>query len=305
MYQLAGVPRVAGPRRRWPVVAGAGDHRRHRAAPGARPVPGLLPGGLRHVQRARPGHRRLVRRPGLDPRHRRLALDLLVNVPIGVVALAVVSGCCTCRTRRREHRIDWPGALALVVGLVPLLIVAEQGRIGAGPPRRARSATRSAPPGWSCSSWPSAAYGDDALLPLRLFRNRTFAVSVSAASSSAWACSAASPLLPQYLQIVHGATPTVRPADAAAVAGIMIGSISSGQLIARTGRYKLFPVVGTSADGRSRWSSCPSLDVDTPFWAADALMRLGRRPRLQHAAAHPGRAERCRPRGRWAWPPHR
>ena len=64
MYQLAGVPRRPGPRRRRPVLAGAGDHRRHRAAAGARQVPGLLPGRLRHLERARPGHRRLLRRPG-------------------------------------------------------------------------------------------------------------------------------------------------------------------------------------------------------------------------------------------------
>ena len=70
------LPRGAGPRRRWPVLAGAGDHRRHRAAPRAREVPGLLPRRLRHRLGARPGHRRLLRRPGDHPRHRRLALGL-------------------------------------------------------------------------------------------------------------------------------------------------------------------------------------------------------------------------------------
>ena len=71
------LPGGPGHRRRRPDVAGAGDHRRHRAAAGARAVPGLLHGRLRHLERARPGHRRLLRRPGPHPGHRRLALDLL------------------------------------------------------------------------------------------------------------------------------------------------------------------------------------------------------------------------------------
>src|SRR5580765_8232570 len=52
----------------------------------------------------------------------------LVNIPIGVVALFVVSATLHLRSQRREAKIDWWGAVALVVGLVPLLIVAEQGR---------------------------------------------------------------------------------------------------------------------------------------------------------------------------------
>ncbi len=52
----------------------------------------------------------------------------LVNVPIGIVALAVVARNLHLPHTRRDHRIDWPGALALIVGLTPLLILAEQGR---------------------------------------------------------------------------------------------------------------------------------------------------------------------------------
>src|SRR5690348_13124777 len=52
----------------------------------------------------------------------------LVNVPIGILALVVVARVLRIDQVRRAHRIDWPGAVALCVGLVPLLIVAEQGR---------------------------------------------------------------------------------------------------------------------------------------------------------------------------------
>ena len=59
-----GVPGAPGPRRRRAVHAGAGDHRRHRVAAGARAVHRLLHGDVRHLERARPGDRRVLRRPG-------------------------------------------------------------------------------------------------------------------------------------------------------------------------------------------------------------------------------------------------
>ena len=53
----------------------------------------------------------------------------LINVPIGAVALVVVAKVLNLpHTRRGPRRIDWPGATLLAVGLVPLLLVAEQGR---------------------------------------------------------------------------------------------------------------------------------------------------------------------------------
>ncbi|MCW2695743.1 MAG: drug resistance transporter, EmrB/QacA subfamily, partial [Modestobacter sp.] len=52
----------------------------------------------------------------------------LINVPLGVLAFVVVMRVLHLPHQRRDHRIDWPGALALVTFLVPLLIVAEQGR---------------------------------------------------------------------------------------------------------------------------------------------------------------------------------
>ena len=110
MYMLAGVPRVAGPRRRRPVLAGPGDHRRHRAAPRAGPLPGLLPRRLRYLERARPGDRRLLRRHRHHPRITGWRWVFLVNVPIGIVALVVVAKVLNIPHSRREHRIDWRGA---------------------------------------------------------------------------------------------------------------------------------------------------------------------------------------------------
>ncbi len=77
----------------------------------------------------------------------------LVNVPIGIAALFVVTKNLHLHHVRREARIDWWGAVALVVALVPLLTIAEQGRTGAGArrgPSPATSSARSASPP-SCS----------------------------------------------------------------------------------------------------------------------------------------------------------
>src|SRR3954462_15010914 len=51
-----------------------------------------------------------------------------LNVPIGIAAMIVVARVLHLPHTRTDHRIDWPGAVALIVGLVPLLTVAEQGR---------------------------------------------------------------------------------------------------------------------------------------------------------------------------------
>jgi len=52
----------------------------------------------------------------------------LVNVPIGVLALVLVAKVLNIPHQRREARVDWPGAVALAIALVPLLLVAQQGR---------------------------------------------------------------------------------------------------------------------------------------------------------------------------------
>jgi EmrB/QacA subfamily drug resistance transporter len=170
----------------------------------------------------------------------------LVNVPIGAVALMIVVRVLNIPFQKREHRIDWPGALALVVGLVPLLIVAEQGRDW----------------GWTSGGsvlcyligvvgivlWLLAerAYGDDALIPLRFFKNSVFATSSLVALVSGMGMFGGLAALPLYLQIVKGASPTQAGLLLLPLTGgIMLGSIISGQLISRTGRIKIFPIVGT------------------------------------------------------------
>ncbi|RVW07906.1 DHA2 family efflux MFS transporter permease subunit [Prescottella agglutinans] len=169
----------------------------------------------------------------------------LVNVPIGLVALAVVWRVLHLPPVHRPMRIDWWGAVVLAVGLVPLLVVAEQGR----------SWGWSSPQALTCYAigvvgilgFVAVEYvmRDSALFPLHFFRNQTFALGVLISFLVGAVMFGAITVIPQYLQVVKGSTPTTAGFQMLpAVLGIAIASVLSGQLIARTGRYRIFTVAG-------------------------------------------------------------
>ncbi len=170
-----------------------------------------------------------------------------LNIPIGFAALVVVTKVLHLPAPRRKSRIDIPGALALVVCLVPLLVVAEQGRIWGWGSGRALICYAIGIIGLIGFLLIERAFGDDALLPLRLMRGRTFAIGSASSLIVGMGMFGALALLPQYLQIVKGSSPTVGGLQLLPlVLGIMSGAVLSGQVIARTGRYKRFPVIGTA-----------------------------------------------------------
>ena len=171
----------------------------------------------------------------------------LVNVPIGIVALLVVYRTLHVHHTPRNVRIDWWGAIALVVALVPLLTVAEQGRAwGWGSPRSLTAYAVGAI-GIVAFVLAERAMGEAALIPLRIFRIRAAWVAIASSVIIGMAMFGGIMLLPQYMQIVHGASPTeagllMLPM----VVGMMTGSISAGQVISRTGHIRLFPIVGSA-----------------------------------------------------------
>lgn len=168
-----------------------------------------------------------------------------INIPVAAAALIVVSKVLHAQQQRRKHRIDWPGALALVVCLVPLLIVAEQGSSWGWASGTALACYLIGAVGLVAFLLVERRYGDEALLPLRLFSGRTFSVAVLSSFLIGMAMFGAMLLLPLYLQVVKGASPTGSGLEILPlVIGMMVGSISVGLTITRTGRYKIFPVIG-------------------------------------------------------------
>ena len=104
----------------------------------------------------------------------------LVNVPVGIVALVVVFRTLHLRHQPRQVRIDWWGAVALVVALVPLLTVAEQGREWGWDSARSITAYVVGGLGLAAFYFAERAMGDAALIPLRLFRIRAAAITILA-----------------------------------------------------------------------------------------------------------------------------
>ena len=198
-----------------------------------------------------------------------------INVPLGVLAFAVVMRVLHLPHQRRDHRIDWPGALALVTALVPLLIVAEQGRIWGWASTGALVCYAIGAVGLGAFVLAERAYGEDALLPLRLFGNRSFSVAGMGSVVMGAGMFGGLLLLPQYLQIVHGSSPTVAGLQMLPlVAGIMTGAMSSGVLIGRTGRYRIFPLVGIVLMTVALVALSVVVDADASVWSLYPFMAL-------------------------------
>lgn len=83
------------------------------------------------------------------------------------------------------------------------------------------------------------------LVPLSLFRNRTFTLSVIASIATGIAMFGASVFLSQYMQLARGATPTEAGImTIPMIGGLLVASIGVGALITRFGKWKAFLVVG-------------------------------------------------------------
>jgi EmrB/QacA subfamily drug resistance transporter len=169
-----------------------------------------------------------------------------INVPIAIVALVVIARVLRIDNPRRQRRIDWWGSLMLIVGLVPLLVVAEQGQQWGWTSAASFTCYVLCVAGLALFLWIQSRMGDDALLPLRLFRSPTFSVASAQVTIIGMAMFGGMSVIPLYLQIVKGASPTksgllLLPL----VAGLMLASLGAGQVIARTGRYKVLPVTGS------------------------------------------------------------
>ncbi len=170
-----------------------------------------------------------------------------LNVPIGLAALYVVTRNLHLPSRRSDRAIDYLGAALLTSTVVPVLLIAEKGRdwgwtsgltLGMGAvavlsllsfiPRQARM-------------------GEDAILPLRIFRDRVFSVTVVVAFLVGMVMFGGLVMMPLYLQIVKQQTPTAAGLQMTAfMAGLMVSSLTVGRLMMKTGRYKVFPIIGTA-----------------------------------------------------------
>ena len=218
-----------------------------------------------------------------------------INLPLGVIALGALAVTLPTVKERVQHKIDYAGAVLLAVGLSALVLATTWGGnqydwasaqiVGLGVIALAgllaflRAESRAAEP----------------ILPLHLFRNRVVAVTSAIGFVIGFALFGALTYLPLFQQVVRGASPTESGLQLIPVmAGVLIGSIGSGQAITATGRYKVFPIAGT-AIAAVGMLLLTQLDAGTSaLYAFAAMFVHGPRARARDAGARARGAERRR-----------
>ncbi|HET9969194.1 MAG TPA: MFS transporter [Streptosporangiaceae bacterium] len=171
-----------------------------------------------------------------------------INLPIGAVALVVVTVVLPASSPRRHHSIDYAGATLLAAFATCVVLATSWGGTtypwGSPEIIGLFAASGVLLVAW----WQSARRAAEPVLPLRLFRNRVFTVSAGISLAAGFAMFGSISYLPLFLQVVHGVSPTLSGVYLLPmVGGLLITSIASGQIIARTGHYRIFPIIGTAA----------------------------------------------------------
>lgn len=191
----------------------------------------------------------------------------LVNVPVGIVALFMVfSFLHLPHLPHGKARIDWWGAGLVVATLAPLLLVAEQGREwGWGSPAAIACYAIGAV-GLVSFLLVERALGANAIIPLRLFGAKGFSPAVVLSVLVGFGMFGAMMTIPLYLQIVLGFTPTQSGfATLPMMFGVMLASVGTGQLVARTGKYAVFPITGTATTAGG-FLILTFMSPDKPYW---------------------------------------
>ncbi len=198
----------------------------------------------------------------------------LINLPIGIVALFMVVAFLHVPHTAKNHRIDWMGAVTIVIAVVPLLLVAENGRDWGWASTESIAMYVTGGVGIIAFILAERAAKHEALLPLTLFKSRTFSMATILGVLVGVGMFGGMMTLPLLLQIVMGATPTeagfmMLPM----VAGMMTATIISGQITSKTGKYKMFMVIGPILLALG-YLYLTSFNADTVFWQAAIGMVL-------------------------------
>jgi EmrB/QacA subfamily drug resistance transporter len=170
-----------------------------------------------------------------------------VNLPVGIVALAVIATALDIPHKAQRHVIDYLGTLLIASVATCLVLLASLGGTtwGWGSPQITGLAALGLV--LAVVFVPVERRAAEPVLPLRLFRIRTFSLSAVISFIVGFAMFGAMTYLPTFLQVVHGISPTLSGVHMLPmVAGMLLASTGSGQIVSRTGRWKVFPVAGTA-----------------------------------------------------------
>ncbi|MBL1092624.1 MULTISPECIES: MFS transporter [Streptomyces] len=170
-----------------------------------------------------------------------------INVPIGIVALAVIAAVLHIPSDRTPHRIDYLGTVTIAAVAACFVLMTSLGGVS-----------------YPWFSWQIIGVGAlgvvllvafvlierraaEPVIPLRLFRLRTFSLTAVIGFVIGFAMFGSMTFLPTFLQIVQGVSPTLSGVHMLPmVFGMLLSSTASGQIVSRTGHYKVFPIAGTA-----------------------------------------------------------
>ncbi|MFD0902029.1 MFS transporter [Actinomadura sediminis] len=169
-----------------------------------------------------------------------------INLPIGIVALVVVAAVLRASGGRERHRIDYLGTLLIVGWAVGLVLVTTWGGTSYDwvSPQIIGLAGASVVliVVWVLVERRAA----EPIMPPKLLAHPVFAIGSAVGFVVGFAMFGALTFLPIFLQVVHGVSPTLSGVHLLPMMlGMLLTSIGSGQIVSRTGRYKIFPVIGT------------------------------------------------------------
>lgn len=190
-----------------------------------------------------------------------------INIPVGIAAFLVAWFALTLPSKRATKRIDVPGVALLSATTACLVFFTEFGGN--------RQHGWDAPETWAWGAGFLVAAAlfvfvesraQDPIIPLSFFRNRTFVLATAIGFVLGIGMFAAIAFVPTFLQMASGTSAAVSGLlMLPMMAGLMGTSIVSGVLITKTGRYRVYPVVGTVLVGIAMLCMT-TLAATTPIW---------------------------------------
>ena len=189
-----------------------------------------------------------------------------INIPFGIAALVITSAVLHIPRVKREHSIDYVGALLMVASVSSILLcVSVYGPSrGWSDPLTVITLTSGVLLALLFLRWESQA--TEPILPLYLFKNHTFNITSILGFIIGAGMFGALIMLPLYLQVVKGDSPSAAGLKLIPLMlGIVSSSIFSGKYITKHGKYKMFPITGTILITTGLLLMI-TLSTETPFW---------------------------------------
>ena len=173
-----------------------------------------------------------------------------INLPVGGAALVYIISTLHLPAKRVNHRVDYLGGGLLAVAAISLVLLATWGgteyRWGSGQIIGLALLAAAATAAFCVVELRVA----EPILPLHVFRNRNFSLTMGLTFLTGLAMFGALTFLPLYQQTVQGASPTLSGLMLTPMMlGVTVTSIVAGQVTTRTGRYKIFPILGGAIMG--------------------------------------------------------